>query len=100
MQADRSKCPCPESAPSRPAGVAAGMKAGELRDLIVATLARQHGGPARRWRLALGQVRVYDRSTHPDINWTVDPYGSAAENAVVERLLDDLRPAYPYVERD
>ena len=73
------------------------MLASELQDLIVATLARKVGGNQRRWRLALGPVRVLD-GPHFPCNWSVAPSGSAGENAAIERLLDDLRLQHPTVE--
>ena len=76
------------------------MRASELQDLIIATLVRQQGGSARRWRLAVGPVRVHDRDTHAHINWTIEPHGTARENGIVERLLDDVRLTHSLVEQD
>lgn len=73
------------------------MKASELQDRIVAILTRDAGGTRRRWRTVLGTVRVHDPATHPHCNWSVDPVGTAGENALVERLLDDLRLEYRIV---
>jgi hypothetical protein len=78
---------------------AAAVKASELQDLIVATLVRQQGGTARRWRLAVGPVRVYDPATHPDINWSVEPHGTGRDNAAIERLLDDVRLTHSIVTK-
>lgn len=75
------------------------MLAGELQDLIVATLARRAGGSQRRWRLALGPVRIHDGAHFP-CNWSVAPSGSAGEVAEIERLLDDLRLQHPTVRAD
>ncbi|MAW98566.1 MAG: hypothetical protein CMN72_02760 [Sphingomonas sp.] len=76
------------------------MRVGELEDLFLRTLLKQAGGNQRRWRLALGPVTLYDPATHPHCNWNVSPTGSAAENAVIERLADDLRIAHPRVVPD
>lgn len=73
------------------------MTAGELQDLLVNALVRQYGGNKRGWRAALGPLRVYDPTTHPHCNWAAAPSGSSAENAAIERLLDDLRGRYPLV---
>ncbi len=67
------------------------MTASDLLDEIIAALMRGHGGTRRRWRSVLGQVRVRDPATHPHCNWTIEPTGTAAEVATVERLLDDVR---------
>lgn len=76
------------------------MQASELQDLIVQTLVRQQGGSARRWRLAVGPVRVYGADTHPDVNWQIEPGGTGRENAIIERLLDDLRLSHSVVQAD
>lgn len=73
------------------------MLVSELQDLIAATLARRIGGSQRRWRMALGPVRVHDAADFP-CNWSFAPSGTARENAEIERLLDDLRLQYPTVE--
>lgn len=69
--------------------------ASQLQDMIVARLSRLHGGTARRWRLAVGPVRVYDPATHGPCNWSVAPGGSTIENAAIERLLDSFRLEHP-----
>jgi hypothetical protein len=71
--------------------VRAQVKASDLQDRIVATLVRDVGGTKRRWRLAVGAVKVHDPATHPHCNWSLDPAGTRDENAAIERLLDDLR---------
>jgi hypothetical protein len=73
--------------------------AADLRDLFVNLLARQSGTSRRRWRIVVGDVRVYSRETHPHCNWAVYPSGTAPEVAVVERFADDLRMQYPIVSR-
>lgn len=67
------------------------MKASDLQDRIVAQLVRDHGGTKRHWKLVVGRIRLYDPATHPHCNWALDPSGTPRENAVVERLMDDLR---------
>ena len=76
------------------------MTSGALHDLFLSTLIRQAGGNRRRWRLAMGELRVYDPATHPHCNWAVTPAGTTGENEVIERLADDLRAAVPIVTRD
>ena len=73
------------------------MTSGELQDLIIAHLVREGGGTKRQWRLALGPVRAYSRETHGHCNWDCAPSGSAGQNALIERMLDDLRLRYPFV---
>ena len=73
------------------------MTAGELEEVLVTALVRKHGGSKRGWRAALGPLRVYGTDTHPHCNWSAAPSGSTAENAAIERLLDELRGKYPLV---
>jgi len=73
------------------------MTAAELRDLFLTTLTRQFGGNRRRWRIAIGEVRVYSRETHPHCNWAVNPSGSAGENSAIEAVSDELRARHPII---
>ncbi|HTG38172.1 hypothetical protein [Sphingomonas sp.] len=73
------------------------MTPGQLQDLLVATLTRTAGGSQRRWRLAVGPVRVYDRATHAHCNWSVTPSGNPQEVAAIESLIDGVRASHPFV---
>jgi hypothetical protein len=73
------------------------MTAADLRDLFLTTLTRRFGGNRRRWRIVIGEVKLYSRATHPHCNWAVNPSGSAGENCAVEAVGDDLRSAHPIV---
>ncbi|MCU6454293.1 hypothetical protein LPN01_09395 [Sphingomonas sp. A2-49] len=73
------------------------MTSAALHDLFLSTLVRKAGGNRRRWRLVLGEVRLYAVATHPHCNWAVTPTGSAGENDMVERIADDLRVTHPIV---
>jgi len=73
------------------------MRERQLQDLIVATLAREHGGTARAWRIAVGPIKLYDVLTHPHCNWSASPRGTTRENAIIEGVLDDVRGAHPVI---
>jgi hypothetical protein len=73
------------------------MTAAELRDLFLTVLTRRFGGSRRRWRIVIGEVRLYSTATHPHCNWAVYPAGSAGENGAVEAVADDLRAAHPII---
>lgn len=73
------------------------MTSGALQDLFLSTLVRKAGGNRRRWRLVLGDMRVYSVATHPHCNWAVTPTGTYAENDTVERIADELRVTHPIV---
>ena len=74
--------------------------ASQLHELLVTTLTRKAGGPPRRWRSAIGAIRLYDRATHPHCNWAVNPSGTPREVAAIEKLLDTVRLSHPIVDAD
>lgn len=74
-----------------------GMTDLDLQDVLLAALVRRHGGDRRRWRAAMGRIKVHALETHAHCNWSVAPSGSAGENAAIERLLDEMRGTYPIV---
>jgi hypothetical protein len=82
-----------------PSGHMPAMTSHELLDVLLSTLVRSHGGDRRRWRLVLGRIRVHSLETHPHCNWSVAPAGSARENALIERMLDELRAVHPVIAR-
>lgn len=71
----------------------------DLRDLLVAALAKEAGGNQRRWRIAVGDVRVYSIDTHPHCNWSIAPSGTDGEVDRIERQVDRFRERYPIVTR-
>jgi hypothetical protein len=73
------------------------MTASDLQSLLLSTLVRDHGGDRRRWRLVLGEVRVYPLATHPHCNWSVTPSGAFADIDAVETLVDQVRAQHPIV---
>ncbi|RZM20387.1 hypothetical protein [Sphingomonas sp. R86521] len=73
------------------------MTASDLQSLLVTTLMREHGGDRRRWRLVLGEVKVYSLATHPHCNWSVTPSGAFADIDAVETLVDQVRAQHPIV---
>lgn len=75
------------------------MRTSELQEMIVSTLVRKRGGTRRRWRIALGPIRVYDRATHPHCNWSVSPSGNASDIEAIEALLDEVRLDHPIVTK-
>jgi hypothetical protein len=74
------------------------MTASELRDLIIRRLAREHAGGTAGWRRVIGEIKVYPRSTHAHCNWEARPTGSVREVDAIERMVDRIRLAHPFVE--
>ncbi len=68
--------------------------------MLVAMLARRYGGSQRRWRLAVGPVRLLSADLYPHCNWTVQPEGSVQEIAAIESLLDHVRLSHSVVRAD
>ena len=76
------------------------MLASQLQDLIVSTLVKQVGGTQRRWRIALGPIKLRDPLSYVHCNWEVAPSGTPRENAAIERLLDTIRLEHPTASPD
>ncbi|MBB5716753.1 hypothetical protein [Sphingomonas aerophila] len=76
------------------------MTASELQDLLISSMIKRVGGTRRRWRIVIGPVKVYDRSTHPHCNWSVSPSGDSRETSAVEDFLDEFRTRHSIVARD
>lgn len=76
------------------------MGSSELLDLIVNMLVRAHGGAPRRWRRAVGPIKVYSIGTHAHCNWDVRSSGTVHEVACVEAMVDTVRASRPYVVED
>ena len=67
------------------------MTASDLEQLLIARLIREKGGTSQTWQRALGKITVRDAATHAHCNWDVQPSGTDAQRAAIERLLDDIR---------
>lgn len=73
------------------------MTAHDLQNILLSALVRAHGGQRRRWRSVIGPVQIHSLDTHAHCNWSIAPAGTSSENAIVERLLDDVRADYPII---
>ena len=73
------------------------MTAYDVRELLIRTIVRKHGGPLMRWRTVVGEIRVYPLSTHPHCNWRADPSGSVREVEAAERIIDQVSAQHPIV---
>jgi hypothetical protein len=72
--------------------------AADLRDILARDLTKANGGSAAGWRRAIGDVKVYSRSTHAHCNWELRPIGPATVVDRVERAADAIRAAQPFVD--
>ncbi|HEX8484069.1 hypothetical protein [Sphingomonas sp.] len=73
------------------------MTRGDLEQLIVTQLVRDHGGTRQRWRRAVGTVKLYPVATHPHCNWDVRSSGTRSEIDAVEKMVDSLRARHAIV---
>lgn len=73
------------------------MTASDLQSLLITALLRDHGGDRRRWRLVLGDVKVYPLATHAHCNWSVTPSGAFDDIDAVETLVDRVRAQHPII---
>jgi hypothetical protein len=76
------------------------MTAHDLEQLLIARLVRERGGTSQTWRRALGRIIVHSGKTHVHCNWDVRTSGTDAQNAAIERLLDDVRLEHPIITTD
>ena len=74
------------------------MTAHDLEQLLIARLVREKGGTSQVWRRALGKIIVREADTHAHCNWDVRTDGTEAQNAAIERLLDDIRLEHPMLK--
>ena len=69
----------------------------ELRATLVTLIAGATETRAKRWEALVGDVEVLPIVFHPRCNWRVKVTGSPADRAVIEKAIELLRDAEPYV---
>lgn len=69
----------------------------QLGDLMAELLAGAAGQSAEHWRDAIGPVEQHPLWSHTRCNWTVQPRGRKRDREAVERAVQVVREAYPYV---
>lgn len=70
---------------------------GELRDLIAHLLAGVAGGTEAKWRKLIGEVEALPIVLHPRSNWRVSPSGTAKDREAIDKAVEVVRDAHPYV---
>lgn len=83
------------SAPPKVA--AAAPSPGELRDLLAHLLAGVAGGTEVKWRKLVGDVQHLPIVFNPRSNWRIDPTGTPTERDAIEKAVEVVREAHPYV---
>lgn len=69
----------------------------ELAEILVTMLVGAAGGTPAKWRKALGPVEKLPTWQNVRCNWRVSPKGSAADLATIEKAVEIVREAHPYV---
>uniref|UniRef100_UPI0035C9F4E4 hypothetical protein n=1 Tax=uncultured Sphingomonas sp. TaxID=158754 RepID=UPI0035C9F4E4 len=71
--------------------------AAELRDTLAHILAGAAGGTEEEWRAAIGEIEKLPTWANIRSNWAVHPTGSAKQLAAIEKAVEVVRAAQPYV---
>lgn len=69
----------------------------ELRTILATVLAGAAGGSEEHWREVIGPVTQRSLMKSIQTNWTVAPNATDEELETVERAVEIVRGAYPYV---
>lgn len=69
----------------------------ELRATLIELVAGATETHDARWEKLIGDVETLPIVFHPRCNWSVEVSGRAADRAVVEKAIELLRDASPYV---
>ena len=73
------------------------LSVGELRDLIAHLLAGVAGGSEAKWWKLTGEVEALPIVLHPRSNWRVSPLGTTKERGAINKAVEVVRDAHPYV---
>lgn len=68
-----------------------------LADLLVELLTGAAGGTEAGWRDAIGSVEKLPTWANVRSNWAVHPTGTAEEIDAIEKTVEVVRGAHPYV---
>ena len=69
----------------------------ELRATLIELVAGATGTDEAKWEMLIGDVETLPIVFHPRCNWGVKVVGRAADRAVIEKAIELLRDASPYV---
>ena len=69
----------------------------DIRDLLAHLLAGAAGNTEAYWKKRLGEVTALPIVFHPRSNWQIEPTGKPEELRAIEKAVDLVRAAHPYV---
>jgi hypothetical protein len=68
-----------------------------LRDILVEILTGAAGGTEAKWRKSVGEVEKLSLAFNIRTNWAIHPTGSATDLAAIDKAVEVVRTAHPYV---
>ena len=69
----------------------------DIRALLAHLLAGAAGKTEAHWKKLIGEVTALPIVFHPRSNWKIDPKGTRAELEAIEKAVEIVRQAHPYV---
>jgi hypothetical protein len=69
----------------------------ELRSLLAVVIAGVAGGEDADWEAKVGPVQTLQIALHPRSNWAVSPTCTGEDLATINKAVDVVRNAFPYV---
>lgn len=69
----------------------------DILELLAHLLANVAGGTEDRWKKLIGPVTALPIVFHPRSNWKIAPKAKPAELAAIEKAVEVVRGAHPYV---
>ena len=69
----------------------------DIRALLAHLLAGVTGKPEAHWKRLIGEVTALPIVFNPRSNWTINPKGTIKEIEAIEKAVEVVRQAHPYV---
>ncbi|WP_404711464.1 hypothetical protein [Sphingomonas sp. MMS24-J13] len=76
------------------------LTAEQIRDLLATLLAGAVGREPAAWLDAIGPITIHDIVWRPRCNWSVEPKGSRAQIAAIEKAVAIVAAEHPYARAD
>jgi hypothetical protein len=69
----------------------------DIQALLAHLLAGVTGKPEGHWKRLIGEVTALPIVFNPRSNWTINPKGTIKEVEAIEKAVEVVRQAHPYV---
>lgn len=73
------------------------LSADAAADLLVTVIQGVAGGTKSEWRKVVGEIERHPAHRFVRFNWSVTPTGTAKQRDVIERAVEIVRAAHPYI---